>query len=102
MVVRGVLACKWIDSNKTLPPVAFNELVATTVDDESLRSRIDTLVLLKKDEEEHDMKEVDAELMAYAISLADNFNVRMETFRPERNSVSSETLDNLLYDMVNR
>ena len=25
--LRGILACKWIESNKSLPPVAFKELL---------------------------------------------------------------------------
>ena len=33
--LRGILACKWIENNKTLPPVAFKELLDATIEDEN-------------------------------------------------------------------
>lgn len=98
--LRGVLACKWIDANRTLPPVAFKTLVDATVEDADMRARIEELVRLKKSGGEHDMNVVDNELMAYAHSLADYYNERVGTFRPEQNECAKDMLDAILFDMV--
>ena len=98
--LRGILACKWIEANKTIPPVLFSKLVMATVDDKEIRAKIDELIRLKKSGKEHDIKVVDNTLMQYARHWADYFTERVETFRPERNDASSEVLDSILYDMV--
>ena len=49
---------------------------------------------------EHDMNVVDNELMAYAHSLADYYNERVGTFRPEQNECAKDMLDAILFDMV--
>ena len=99
--LRGVLACKWIENYQTLPPVPFEELVTATVGDVEMRIMIDKLVRLKKGGTERDMQAVPNELVDYARNLANYYNERVETFRPELEMVSSEALDALLFDMVN-
>lgn len=47
-VLRPLLACRWIESTMTLPPVPFAELVAGVVTDSELRSSIDDLVEQKR------------------------------------------------------
>ena len=98
--LRGVLACKWIDTNRTLPPVAFKMLENATVEDADMRARIEELVRLKKSGGEHDMNVVDKDLMEYARSLADYYNERVGTFRPEQNECATDVLDAILYDTV--
>lgn len=98
--LRGILACKWIEANKTLPPVAFNELVAATVEELAIKEKIAELIRLKKDGEEHDMQVVDKTLMDYARNLADYFNEHIGAFRPEQHERPSGILDTLLFDMV--
>ena len=98
--LRGILACKWIETRKTLPPVAFEELVEAMVDDVQMRVKIADLVRLKKDGEEYDIQMVDKDLMDYARSLADYYNEHIGTFRPELHERPSKALDALLYEMV--
>ncbi|MBQ6068064.1 MAG: nucleotidyltransferase domain-containing protein [Bacteroidales bacterium] len=100
--LRGVLACKWIETNKSLPPVAFDRLVEATVEDFGIKERISKLVQLKKDGEEHDMQVVDDDLMNYARTLADYFNHHIASFHQEQKVVSSDELDSILYDTVQR
>ena len=100
--LRGILACKWIENNQTLPPIPFEELVSATVDEVDMRAMIDELVRLKKRGTEHDMQAVPNELVDYARNLANYYNERVETFRPEMEKTSSEALDTLLFDMVHR
>ncbi|MBO7541235.1 MAG: nucleotidyltransferase domain-containing protein [Bacteroidales bacterium] len=98
--LRGVLACRWIEQRRTLPPVPFAKLVEATVEEASLRAKIDQLLQLKKSGEEHDVSVVDHDLMTYARNLADYYNEHIESFRPELDKHHTETLDDLLYDMV--
>lgn len=98
--LRGILACKWIEKNQSIPPVLFEELVEATVEEKEIKAKIGELIRLKKDGKEHDLKVVDNELMEYARNWADYYNERVDSFRPERNNVSSEALDSIMYDMV--
>lgn len=98
--LRGILACKWIESNKSLPPVAFKELLDATVEDKAIRTKIDELIRLKKSGKEHDMLTVEDSLVDYARNLADYYNGIIDSFRPELNEASTDALDSILYDMV--
>jgi len=46
-VLRPLLAVRWIDAGKGMPPMRFAELVAGTVDDHALLSEIDELLAIK-------------------------------------------------------
>ena len=98
--LRGILACKWIESNKTLPPVAFKELLNATIEDNVIKEKINELIRIKKSGEEHDMLIVDDSLVDYARHLADYYNGIIDSFRPELNEASTDALDSILYDMV--
>lgn len=98
--LRGILACKWIESHQSLPPVPFNELLDATVEDRQIRSLIDKLIQIKKGEIESDITLVDNSLVEYARYWADYYNERVGTYRPEQSQASTEALDSILYDMV--
>ncbi len=98
--LRGILACKWIEENQTLPPIPFKELVEATIDNQDIRAKIDELILLKKSGKECDMLVAAPDLVEYARQLATYYNERVGSFRPEWDKASSEALDKLLYDMV--
>lgn len=98
--LRGILACKWIESNKSLPPVAFKELLDATVEDKAVKVKIDELIRLKKSGKEHDMLTVEDSLVDYARNLANYYNGIIDSFRPELNEASTDALDSILYDMV--
>lgn len=98
--LRGILACKWIEEKKSLPPVSFKELLDATIEDNQIVSKVDELIRMKKDGEEHDMLVVDHSLVEYAQHWADYYNEKIGSFRPEQNEASSVALDAILYDMV--
>ena len=100
--LRGVLACKWIEANHSMPPVVFKELLDATVDDEKVKAKIKKLIRLKREEKECDMLAVDESLVQYAREWAKYYNKRVGTFRPDESKASSETLDSILYDMVHK
>ena len=98
--LRGVLACQWIEANKTIPPVRFKDLCDAMVTDAGIKGKIECLIEVKREGKECDIQVVDEELVEYARSLAGHFNESIGTFRPEQDKVSSEALDAILYDMV--
>ena len=100
--LRGVLACKWIEAKQAMPPVAFKELLDTTIDDEKVKTKVEELIELKREGKECDMLAIDESLVQYARQWADYYNLRVSTFRPEESKVSSEALDSILYDMVHK
>lgn len=99
--LRGVLACQWIETNKSIPPVRFKDLYEAMVNDSVIKSKIENLIELKKTGKECDILTVDNKLVEYAQKLANQYNESIGLFRPEQNKVSAEALDSILYDMVN-
>lgn len=100
--LRGVLACQWIERNRTIPPVRFKELYEAMVTDADIKAKIEALVEIKREGKECDMISVDNELVEYAQRLADYYNESVGSFCPEQNKVSVEALDYILYDMVKK
>ena len=97
--LRGVLACRWIEQRKTLPPVAFKELVDAMVEDASIREAIRSLIEIKKSGTECSIAVVDQGLMAYARRLADDYNKIVNEFRPLQERSTTDALDAVLFDM---
>ena len=98
--LRGVLACRWIETYKTLPPVRFQELLEATVFEDSIKEKVYSLIEIKKNGEECDMQVVDEELMKYAMESGEYYNEHIDEFRPEQEYVSADILDTILYEMV--
>ena len=90
--LRGVLACKWIEANHSMPPVVFKELLDATVDDENVKDKIKKMIRFKREGKECDMLAVDESLVQYARLWAEYYNERVGTFRPEESKASSEAL----------
>lgn len=97
--LRGVLACRWIEQRKTLPPVVFEELVNAMVEDASIREAIRSLIEIKKSGTECSIAVVDQGLMAYARRLADDYNKIVNEFRPLQERPTDDALDAILFDM---
>ena len=66
-----------------------------------LKQKIIELIDIKKNGMEYDMHIVDDKLITYAKQLADYYNDYVSHFRPDYNCNKNETLDKILYDMVN-
>ena len=101
--LRGILSCRWLEEHKTMPPVLFEELVQSTVEDEVIRQKINDLIALKRQTKQNDNLEVDASLVEYARHLADHFEQTISDFRPEiSHTGDTADLDGLLREMVIR
>ena len=100
--LRGVLACKWIETKQSMPPIEFNELLDATVDEKNVKTKVEELIELKREGKECDMLTVDESLVQYTHLWADYYNERVGTFRPEESKASSEILDSILFDMVHK
>lgn len=99
--LRGILACQWIEANKSIPPVRFKDLYEAMVTDADIKAKIEALIEIKKEAKEYDMLSIDKVLVEYARKLADYYNESVGSFRPEQNKASADALDSILYDMVN-
>ena len=99
--LRGILACRWVEEHKTMPPVLFSELTQNTVEDESIRQKIYELIDMKRQSKKNDNAEVYAELVEYARHWANHFEQIIPNYRPEINHCdNSSNLDILLKEMV--
>lgn len=52
-LLRAVLALRWIESSKSMPPMAFSELVVATVTDKHVLAEIDELLVMKRQADEN-------------------------------------------------
>lgn len=55
-VLRPILACKWLENNKTMPPMEFEILLETQVKDPNLYNEVKKLLYRKKSGEELDIE----------------------------------------------
>ena len=76
--LRGILVCKWLTDEGTVPPVRFSELVNATVEDTSIKEKIAHLLQLKKKSNEHNLEPVDEQLFAWAQEWAEFYNQKVE------------------------
>lgn len=98
--LRGILACKWIEANKSIPPVRFEELLDATVEDGSIKDKVLHLIGIKREGSECDIRVIDNDLLHYAQQWADYYNRTVGDFRPERCNNTYDFLDKILYDIV--
>ena len=63
--LRGVLACRWIEKNKSLPPVCFQELVDAMVPEKAIKDKIEEIIEMKKEGLEANMITIDSQLVDY-------------------------------------
>ena len=98
--LRGVLACRWIEKNKSLPPVRFQELVDAMVTEKAIKTKIEEIIEMKKEGLEANMITIDSQLVDYVHKLAEYYNDKIGHYRPEQTTVSTDVLDSILFDMV--
>ena len=81
----------------------FTELVQGTIDNETIRQKIDELILRKRQSKGNDNLEVDSQLVDYAHHLAEFYEDTISSFRPDMNHTdNASNLDALLQEMVLR
>jgi predicted nucleotidyltransferase len=99
-VLRPVLACDWIESTKTFPPMEFQDLVETQVKDSAIRKEIDSLLTRKiAGEELNEEPRIDVlnEMLADQISYYSKLVGEIETIdRPQ-----TSMLDDLFRSTLN-
>ncbi|MDX7998570.1 nucleotidyltransferase domain-containing protein [Xenorhabdus sp. Reich] len=99
-VLRPLLAVRWIEMGKGVPPIDFETLVAETVDDPQLKMEIDDLLRIKRNANEAEYGPRKARVHAFIESELDETRIRCELQgQCER---SPELLDNYLKRWVMR
>ena len=98
--LRGLLACRWIEKYMTPPPVFFHELMQATILDKDVKSKVESLVNLKRESEEHDTMIIDQELLDYAKQIEEYYidinSLEIEDARQSRD----KDLDSIILDMI--
>lgn len=100
--LRGVLACKWVESKGSLPPMYFQRLLEGTVDDEGIRSKMNELIKLKKSGKYYDDVAIDADLIESVRQWAVYYDDLTKSHVQESSSGLAEDLDALFKEMVMR
>lgn len=99
--LRGILACRWIERHKTMPPVKFSSLVEATVLEQHIKDLISDLIKCKKSGKEYDITDVSINLVDYAKSAASYYDNIIGQFRPLTEPIQkTEELDSLLFCTV--
>lgn len=100
--LRGILVCKWLADNGTVPPVRFTELVDATVEDKMIKEKIAYLLELKKQSNKHNLEPVDEELFNWAQEWAEFYDQKVESLHPEKKVSLDSRLNKLMFDTVIR
>lgn len=98
--LRGVLACKWIEQEGSLPPSNFSTLLNKTVEEEEIRSKVNRLVEIKKNGGSIDNIVVDADLVDYARQLAKHFETFVGSSDKDLAHKSTDEIDSLFQEIV--
>lgn len=98
--LHGVLACRWVEKNGTLPPWSFTELLNATVEDDAIRTQVNKLIEIKKSGAATVTAVIDANLLTYARNLASHYDTLLRASSLTQNTVSSEPLEALFQEML--
>ncbi len=84
--LRPVLACKWIEVNKSMPPVSFSELLIREFVTADLNEMIGNILCEKRETHELDKLSIDPSLIAYCkdgIDYCESFAISMDSNRTQ-------------------
>lgn len=98
--LRGVMACKWIESKGTMPTMSFDYLLDSTVEDAGIKAKVNALIKAKRKGESKDDVVVDAELINFARRLAEHFDNVVKASRQDSVQQDAEKLDDIFREMV--
>ena len=99
--LRGVLACKWVETKGTIPPLNFTYLLEETVDEESIRSRVKSLIKIKRSGKNFTGVEIDTDLIEFVRRLAAYYD-DLTTSQNTIYSKFAEELDSFFQEMVSQ
>lgn len=97
-VIRPLLAVKWIDEGKGIPPMPFAQLVAGVVDDPLLREEIHQLLVLKQQAGEAQYGPRMARIHAFILQQLERNNAPCQL--PNCSAHTGQDLDDILYRTV--
>ena len=100
--LRGVLACRWVESKSSLPPMHFTRLLEGTVEDEEIRSKVINLIKIKKSGKCFDDVVVDADLIETAKKWALYYDDLSNSSEQISNPGFANELDALFKEMMSQ
>ena len=94
--LRGVLACRWIETKGTMPTMFFGSLVDSTVEDDGIRAKVYALIKSKRKGENPDNVTVDAELIDFARHLAEHYDIVINSSQQDTVQHGAEKIDDFI------
>lgn len=94
-VLRPILACQWIESTNTMPPMEFDRLVQTQVSDADLKTEIETLLARKRAGDELDLEPQNPILHAFLSEKVAYFQQFVTTFESQLTQPDTAKLNQL-------
>ncbi|KNF08288.1 putative nucleotidyltransferase [Gottschalkia purinilytica] len=98
-VLRPILACKWIENEKTIVPMEFEVLLNSQVKDDELYHEIKTLLDMKKLEKEFDTRAKINIINNYIEKELKHYNEYVKSIEDKR-ELSFSALDQLFMDVL--
>ncbi|QII47560.1 nucleotidyltransferase domain-containing protein [Bacillus paralicheniformis] len=98
-VLRPILACQWIESRRTVPPIEFQVLLDELMEDGSLKTEIHQLLERKKKGEEFNLEPQNPILHAFIKSELERLQTVAKAYKTDHEDLTQE-LDRLFRETL--
>ena len=99
-VIRPILSLIWIEKNKTVPPIRFEELFNQVKIEESVRNAIKNLLIIKKQKRELDLHPRVEELNQFIEEKIEYYEQFLKSFEFKKELPEIEKFNQLLKEMI--
>ncbi len=99
-VIRPILSLIWIEKNKTVPPILFNELLEKTQLEQNVRNAVENLLIIKKEKRELDLYPKVEELNRFIEEKIKYYEQFLKNFEFEKDLPETEKFNQLLEEMI--
>ncbi len=99
-VIRPILSLIWIEKNKTVPPIRFEELFNQVKIEENVRNAINNLLVIKKQTRELDLHPKVKELNRFIEEKIEYYEQFSKNFEFEKDLPKIEKFNQLLKEMI--
>ena len=99
-VIRPILSLIWIEKNKTVPPILFNELLEKTQLEQNVRNAIENLLIIKREKRELDLYPKVEELNQFIEENLEYYGQFLKTFEFKKELPELKKFNRLLKEMI--
>ena len=99
-VIRPILSLIWIDKNKIVPPIEFEELLDKVEIEENVKNAINNLLIIKKQKRELDLHPRVEELNRFIEEKIEYYEKFLKNFEFKKDLPKVEEFNQLLKEMI--